>query len=168
MPAGRPPIPIERQRAIAKGDGRRPGGRAVTGEVVPANPRRISIPEAPADLGERGALEWYRIWEAGSGWLHPEEDYHWVDQIAHAYDDITEFRAKIAETGLIVKGYTKDMLVANPLIKEIRMLEATISRALSKLGFSPTDRARLGLAEIQARTGLANLQKATREKRGLK
>lgn len=168
MPAGRPPIPIERQQATAKGDGRRPGGRAVTGTIVPTNPRGITIPPAPPDLGERGTLEWYRIWEAGQVWLHPTEDYHWIDQIAHAYDDIELFRAEIARTGLIVKGYTKDMLVANPLIKEVRMLEATIRKCLSQIGFSPADRAKLGLVEVKRQTGLANLQRATREKREVK
>lgn len=168
MPAGRPPKPIERKRITAKGDGRTPGGRRITGEVVPANPRGISIPPAPADLGERGELEWYRIWEAGIIWLHPNEDYHWIDQIAHAYDDIETFRAEIERTGLVVKGYTKDMIVANPLIKEVRMLEATIRKCLSQLGFSPADRAKLGLVEVKRQTGLANLQRATREKRETK
>lgn len=168
MPAGRPPTPIEKQKIIAKGDGRRPGGRAVTGTVVPTNHRGISIPPAPADLGPRGELEWYRIWEAGIIWLHPNEDYHWIEQIARAYDDIETFRKTIEETGLIVKGYTKDMLVANPLIKEVRMLEATIRKCLSSIGFSPADRARLGLVEVKRQTGLANLQKATREKRDVK
>jgi P27 family predicted phage terminase small subunit len=168
MPAGRPPTPIEKQQVTAKGDGRRPGGRPVSGTVVPVNRRGVAIPPAPTDLGKRGELEWYRIWEAGIVWLHPGEDYHWVDQIARAYDDIEQFRAEIERTGLIVKGYTKDMLVANPLIKEVRMLEATIRKCLSNLGFSPADRARLGLVEVKRQTGLVNLQRATREKRETK
>ena len=172
MPAGRPPVPIERQQATAKGDGRRPGGRPVKGAIARPGTavvhRPPDVPPAPADLGERGTLEWYRIWEAGIIWLHPNEDYHWVIQIARAYDDIEAFRTEIERTGLIVKGYTKDMLVANPLIKEVRMLEATIRKCLSQLGFSPADRAKLGLVEVKRQTGLANLQKATREKREVK
>jgi len=164
MPAGRPRKPIERQRAVAKGDGITPGHEKIhTGQIIPRHNR--VIPAAPQELGERGTLEWYRVWESGITWLHPDEDYHWIEQIARAYDDIAEFRAKIDETGLIVKGYTKDMLVANPLIKEVRQLEATIRKCLSMLGFSPTDRARLGIAEVKLQSNLQDLQSKTRKNR---
>lgn len=164
MPAGRPRKPIERQVADARGDGRRPSGRAPDGVVAPYRGNK-AIPPAPTDLGERGELEWYRIWEAGIVWLHPNEDYHWIVQIAYAYDDIEEFRKEIAATGLIVKGYTKDMLVANPLIKEVRQLEGVIRKCLSQIGFSPTDRARLGIQEVKLQSGLQDLQNKTRQNR---
>jgi hypothetical protein len=48
----------------------------------------------------------------------------------------------------------------------VRDAEATIRKCLSLLGFSPSDRARLGIAEIQRQTGLMELQKKTREVRG--
>jgi P27 family predicted phage terminase small subunit len=85
--------------------------------------------------------------------------------IAHAYDDIEAFRAEIAKIGLIVKGYAGQK-TANPLLREVRDAEATIRKCLSLLGFSPSDRARLGIAEIQRQTGLMELQKKTREVRG--
>lgn len=168
MPAGRPRKPIERRNIEAKGDGQAVSHSVKTGEIVSRNPRGIAIPPAPNELGERGQLEWYRIWEAGITWLHPNEDYHWVLQASQSYDDIQEFREKITETGLIVKGYTKDMLVANPLIKEVRMAEATIRKCLSMLGFSPSDRARLGIAEVKLQSGLQDLQNKTRKNRGSK
>lgn len=168
MPAGRPRKPIERRAVTAKGDGVTPGHeRIATGQIVP-RPRGKVIPPAPPDLGKRGEIEWYRTWEAGIVWLHPNEDYHWIEQIARAYDDIEEFRAEIKATGLIVKGYTKDMLVANPLIKEVRQLEATIRKCLSMIGFSPTDRARLGIAEVKLQSNIASLQEKTRKNRGQK
>jgi phage terminase small subunit len=42
--------------------------------------------------------------------------------------------------------------IAHPLITEIRKCEDTIRKCLSVLGFSPADRARLGLAEAKAQT----------------
>lgn len=172
---GRPPKPIERKRNLAKGDGELPGHRAPqnqkTTQAVVVHPSSVqgpqlgsqALPEAPA-LGERGTAEWKRIWSAGRAWLHPDEDYHWVEQIAHAYDDVEEFRAEIARTSLIVKGYNGQK-TANPLIKEIRALEATIRICLSKLGFSPTDRSRLQLDAVQIQGGLQNLQARTRANR---
>lgn len=176
MTAGRPPKPLERKKNLAKGDGELPGHRAPQSQnpskSVAVHPSRAqgpqlgsrALPEAPADLGERGVSEWNRIWTAGRSWLHPEEDYHWVEQIAHAYDDVQEFRDEIARTSLIVKGYNGQK-AANPLIKEIRALEATIRICLSKLGFSPTDRGRLALGEIQIQGGLQGLQERTRANR---
>jgi P27 family predicted phage terminase small subunit len=77
--------------------------------------------------------------------------------IAQAYDEITAFREQIAQDGLVVTGYNEQM-VAHPLLKEIRAAQSVIVKALSTLGFSPTDRARLGIQEAQARSALLDLQ----------
>jgi P27 family predicted phage terminase small subunit len=108
-------------------------------------------------VGGRGLTEWNNIWKAGQVWLHPTEDYHWVEMIARAYNDIVQFRKKIEEDGLIVKGYA-GQLTAHPLLREIREAEAVIRKCLSILGFSPTDRARLGLAEIKRQSKIMDLQ----------
>jgi P27 family predicted phage terminase small subunit len=157
VPAGRPPKPLERQRADARGDGLRPGGHKPSAEVVHVPRSSAAIPDPPDGLGDRGLVEWNQIWAAGRHWLHPAEDHHWVEQIARAYDDIAAFRAEIEKTGLIVKGYAGQQ-TANPLLREIDAQQATIRKCLSQLGFSPTDRARLGLAEIKRQSGLQDLQ----------
>jgi P27 family predicted phage terminase small subunit len=160
-------MPLERQIESARGDGQRPGGHRIKGDLVPTNQGRVvrlPPPPAPLDLKERGQTEWDKIWSAGEVWLHPNEDYHWVEQIAHAYDDIDAFRDEIKRTGLIIKGYAGQQ-VANPLLKEIRDAENVIRKCLSILGFSPTDRARLGLAEIKVQSGLAELQTRINNKR---
>lgn len=164
MPAGRPPKPIERQIADARGDGLRPGGHkpSVPSTAISRYSGTVSVPEPPEGLKERGSAEWGKIWNAGKAWLHPAEDYHWVEQISRAYDDIAGFRAEVEKTGLIVKGYAGQQ-TANPLLREIDAQQATIRKCLSQLGFSPTDRAKLGLAEIKVRSGLQDLQ--NRQKR---
>lgn len=165
MPAGRPPKPLERQIADSRGDGLRPGGHKMSTELMPLNARPVSvIPDPPEGLRERGSAEWASVWSAGRMWLHPAEDYHLVEMIARAYDDITAFRAEIENVGLIVKGYAGQQ-TANPLLREVRDAEATIRRCLSLLGFSPTDRARLGLAELKVRTGIQELQEKTQKAR---
>lgn len=170
MPRGRPPKPLERRELLAKGDGlgTSHGGKkkelaVITGEIV-ADGASCEV-EPPFGLEGRGLVEWEKIWTAGKSWLHPNEDYHWVEQISHAYNDMEEFRRQIAIQGLTVKGYA-GQVAANPLIKEVRECERTIRSCLSAIGFSPTDRARLGLAEIAAQNGLQKLQNKTRKNEG--
>jgi P27 family predicted phage terminase small subunit len=112
------------------------------------------IPRAPQGLARQGRKQWVSVWTAGF-WLKEDQDYHWVEQIARAYDDIASYREKIEEVGLIVTGYNGQD-AANPLIAEIRKCEATIRTCLSTLGFSPTDRAKLGIIEVKARNALAD------------
>jgi P27 family predicted phage terminase small subunit len=147
--------PIERMAMKARGDGRTPGGR----ELVKANPTIVrheakDLP-APRGIGRRGKVEWVKIWNTGF-WLSPEQDYHWVEMIARAYDDIETFRKRVEDDGLIQKG-SLGQPVAHPLIAEIRKCEATIRQCLSAIGFSPTDRARLGIMEAKARREVAGL-----------
>jgi hypothetical protein len=52
----------------------------------------------------------------------------------------------LSKTGLVVAGYP-GQVVAHPLVAEIR-------KCLSIPGISPTDRARLGLAEVKKETAL--------------
>jgi P27 family predicted phage terminase small subunit len=164
MPAGRPPIPPERRKISARGDGLLPGGHRPGKEVVIKGNDDSELPAVPEGLGERGVSEWDKIWTAGKLWLHPAEDYHWIEMISRAYDDIAQFREEIEKTGLIVKGYAGQM-TANPLLREIREAESVIRKCLSQIGFSPTDRARLGLAEVKRQTGMADLQAKINKKR---
>lgn len=153
---GRRHEPIERKLAKAKGDGRTPSKTvvAVTTNISAGGGRRI--PPAPRGLGQRGRVEWRKVWTAGRAWLRDDQDYHWVEMIAQAYADIEVFRQKVAEDGLIVTGYAGQQ-TAHPLIAEIRKCEQTIQKCLSILGFSPTDRARLGLAEAKAQNAVLEM-----------
>ena len=156
----RRPEPIERQQSKARGNGRTPGGR----EIVKAQytlVKREDAPPMPRGLAVRGRKEWTKIWASGP-WLNPDQDYAWVEMIARAYDDIGTFRARIENDGLIVTGYA-GQTVAHPLIAEIRKCEAVIQKCLSILGYSPTDRARLGMAEVKKENALLEFQRAVRD-----
>lgn len=154
---GRRREPLERKALKAKGDGRTPSKLPVPVPVarnnVTSNNRRL--PACPRGLGPRGRAEWRKVWAAGF-WLKPDQDYHWVAQIAQAYADIEVFRARVEQDGLVVTGYA-GQVVAHPLIAEIRKAEAVITKCLSILGFSPTDRARLGLAEAKAQNAVLEM-----------
>lgn len=152
MGKGRPKTPLEKMAARSP-DGKTPGKRDVTVRVE-LTPDR-SVPEPPSVLTGRGELEWAKIWEAG-WWLVRDQDYPWVEMIAHAYTDIEEWRETVAEEGLTVKGYA-GQVVAHPLIGEIRKSEAVIQKCLQTLGFSPVDRAKLAIAQRDAKNALEEM-----------
>jgi len=152
---GRRKEPLERMMAKAKGNGRTPGGREIAIRESGPVEQAVRRPPAPRGLRQRGRLEWRKTWEAGF-WLKNDQDYHWIEQIARAYDDIDTYREVVAREGLTVTG-SQNQTVAHPLIAEIRRCEQTIRQCLSVLGFSPTDRAKLGLAEAKARGALRKL-----------
>lgn len=144
--------PIERMAAKSP-DGKTPGKRNLP-VPVQVRPER-SVPVPASDFSGRGVEEWEKVWEAGF-WLKRDQDYHWVEMIARAYSDIEVFRARVETDGLVVTGYN-NQVVAHPLIKEIRAAEATIQKCLSILGFSPTDRARLNLADLKVKNELQKM-----------
>jgi P27 family predicted phage terminase small subunit len=157
--------PLERQHAQSRGTGRTPGGR----EVVKAQytlMKREDAPPMPTGLRHRGKMEWAKVWASGP-WLLPSQDYAWVEQISRAYDDIDVYRKRIDNDGLVTTGYA-GQVVAHPLVAEIRKCEETIRKCLSILGFSPTDRARLGLAEVKRETALQQYISAARQNEGLR
>jgi P27 family predicted phage terminase small subunit len=150
--------PLEQIRVTARDSTHKANGTALVINEYTVNNR--PAPEMPSDLRIRGKDEWLKIWAAGH-WLHDDMDYAWVEQVAHAYDDIETFRSRIRRDGLVVKG-SLGQPVAHPLVAEIRKCEMTIRQCLSVLGFSPTDRARLGLAEAKAQSALQDLISASR------
>lgn len=137
-------------------DGRTPGHRQLEVRVDVVVDR--SVPEPPATITGRGLEEWEKVWTAG-WWLVRDQDYHWVEMIAQAYSDIEEWRKEVKATGLIVEGYNGQM-AANPLIKSINQAQQTIMKALSILGFSPTDRAKLMIKQAEAQDALQQMLSA--------
>ncbi len=163
MARGRPPKPYERIRATARNDTHKANGTALVKSEYTIE-KRIDAPPIPRGLQRHGKMEWRKIWASGP-WLNPEQDYPWVEMIARNYDDIDTFRKRVEEDGLVVKGYA-GQVVAHPLLAEIRKCEDTIRRCLSILGYSPTDRARLGLAEVKRQTALQEFLNKSADHRG--
>jgi phage terminase small subunit len=161
MGKGRPRTPIEKMAARSP-DGRTPGHRNLPATRSRSVPDR-SVPALPRDVPEdsRGAQEWERIWVAGF-WLHRDQDYHWVEMIARAYNAIDSFREAIGDQ-LTVQGYKNDLILAHPLLKEITTQQQLIMKCLSVLGFSPTDRAKLDLTSAKAQSALQEAIKGHRD-----
>lgn len=150
-------------RARKPANQRKPRGQAL---AVPAAAGVVSVPRRPVGLADRGRREWVSIWTTGAAWLQGDRDYHWVEQIARAYDELAEFRRLVRADGRVQRG-SQGQPVAHPLIAEMRRLEDRIDKNLSELGLSPTAAGRLGLVQVKTASKLDELaaKRADRERK---
>lgn len=145
-----PPVPAERKRARGN-----PGKRALpkSAEVVAIAPASV---EAPAELGEAGADAWVRIMGTARAWL-ANSDYDLLMQFCEKADRRAQMLQKLENSDYILltdKGYA----YANPIVGMISTIETEMVKIMSLLGLTPTDRTRLGLAEVKAQSTLEKLR----------
>ena len=160
-PTGRPPKPVEQKRALGN-QGHRPlpdpptAGQGLKGSS--------SIPKPPA-LGLDGTEMWNRVWSAGRQWLSPESDYVLIAMLCQAQDEAEEIRRVLA-IGAEKRYYTiaNGQQVTSPLVKQLKELRIQITGWLASLGYSPTDRARLGLGEVRHSDALDELNRKRAER----
>ena len=129
---GRPPKPIEEKRRLGN-----PGKRRLPaiGSVVHL-PMAIDVPDAPGDLGLEGHRMWEGVWSNGLMWISPASDSQAVEDACRLADDVAKARERYRVTGDPADGR-----IVAALSREFRA-------ALSELGFNPTARSRLGVAEV--------------------
>jgi len=140
---GRPPVPNERKRALGN-----PGKRALPSptSIISLEPA-ATIPEPMRPLGSSGQALWDRSWEAGRNWLSPKTDIETLLIICEQLDERVALRIQV-----ITQGDPTDR-------KALRELDKQILAGMSILGFTPTDRARMGLAEVKAVSTLEKLRR---------
>ena len=161
-PTGRPPKPTEVKRALGN-----PGHRPLPEPPMPGEglPAALEIP-APPPLGQDGLTLWNTLWKAGGKWLSPEADTPMMTMLCQAQDEMEEIRRAMA-LGDVKRYYVvgNGQHVTHPMVNQLRELRTQITGWLAALGFSPTDRARLGLAEIRHPDELDELQKRREQRR---
>ena len=156
---GRPPKPIELKRRTGN-PGRRP---------LPDKNKTIAlVPSAgapvPVTLMAAGREVWHRAQEHAI-WLS-RLDLMLLEILCRAVDQHDEMSRIVAEDGFTqiepivtpaghVVGEKK---TSHPLLKELRALEKQIQSTAGALGFDPTARSRLGLAEVKRQSKLEELQ----------
>jgi P27 family predicted phage terminase small subunit len=160
-PTGRPPKPTEIKRALGN-----PGHRALPDAPGPGeglDPAR-NIPEPPT-LGQDGLELWNTIWTAGQKWLSPEADTPMIYMLCQAKDESEEIRRAMS-IGDIKRFYIlgNGQQVTHPLVNQLKDLRLQMTGWLAALGFSPTDRARLGLTEVRDSAALDELQRRREER----
>lgn len=140
---GRPPKPREQHR---KAGTLRPSrhGTVEPSNVVSLAPAR-GVPEPPVEFGPDGMRLWERAWQEAVVWLAPVTDTDQVVEACRLADDITIARARYRAT--------REPADARALGTISKLLQD----ALSSLGFNPTARTRLGVAEVKRMSALEEL-----------
>lgn len=142
MPAGRPAKPVEQKRLLGN-----PGKRALPDkDAVIALPRVEEAPEPPRPLLKYGQQLWDRVWGLGANWISDKTDLELLVMTCEMVDERWNLRIKVMKTD-------------DPRLRRgLRELERQIVSNLSLLGFSPTDRSKLGVAEVKAMSKLDELR----------
>lgn len=142
MPAGRPPVPTERKRKLGNPGQRKMPDLADTHDVAPVTE------SVPAQLGDAGA-EMFRRITAGAAWL-AETDKPTLELLCEKIDRREQMKAQLERSELVL--FTDKMYAyPNPLVGMLSTIETEIAKLFSALGLTPTDRTRMGLAEVKAR-----------------
>jgi hypothetical protein len=146
---GRPPKPVEVKRRTGN-----PGKRPLPepSNVVALKPAD-GVPAYPADIGLAGERLWDRAWNAALTWIAPGTDAEQIEEAARLADDVAAARQRYRAT--------TDPADARALVA----LSKQLTEALSALGFNPTARARLGVAEVKRVSALEELV-SRRQQRG--
>ena len=135
-----PPKPIEQKRLLGN-----PGKRA-----MPSSDSTITLfagyraPLAP--LGDAGQKLWDSVFNEGELWVSPRTDVALLQIVCELLDR---------------REVLKQEWLADPAERKLNMslleTEKAIQSGLSLLGFTPSDRARLGVAEVKAKSKLEEL-----------
>jgi hypothetical protein len=140
MTQGRPNQPIELKRL--KGTLR--ADRLPTGEPLRVLENSQGVPDPQGELGELGLAFWSQAW--ATPWLSQLSDYWLVLITAQALDERDEVRSALA----VSPGDRR-------LRATLRELDKQVINSYSLLGFTPTDRSRLGVAEVKTESKLEQL-----------
>lgn len=138
---GRPPKPIEQKRLAGN-----PGKRPLPNGTLALLPSTYEAVEPHRPLGAPGLELWNKVWEMGSTWISPTSDAEILLITCELIDERWNLRATVMR-----EGRPEDR-------KALRDLDRQLINNLSLLGFSPTDRSRLGVAEVKARSKLEELR----------
>ena len=141
MTAGRPRKPVEQKRALGN-PGRRPLPKLSTVSVLPM---ADGTPPPPTDLLLEGRDLWERAWNQAITWLSPVSDFKQVEHACRLADDLAVAR-KIYRT---TRSGQDGRLVVH--------LSTEFMKALGTLGFTPSSRSQLGVAEVKRVSALEQL-----------
>lgn len=140
MTQGRPTQPIELKRLKGTLRADRLPSNAPLSPLVNAQ----GTPEPQGELGESGLAFWAQAW--ATPWLSQLSDYWLVLITAQALDERDEVRSALA-----------DSPTDRRLRTTLRELDKQVINSYSLLGFTPTDRSRLGVAEVKKESKLEQL-----------
>ena len=141
MVMGRPTKPneLKRKTGTARPDRERP--------PLAVLPAATETPKPPTGLKRRGRGAWQRYWSLGAAWLSPTTDREIIERLCRAYDEIDEIRREMRGQPRVISS--PNGKITHPLIGQLRKIEELVTRYEGLCGFTPSDRSRLGMAEVQ-------------------
>ena len=141
MQPGRPAKPIEQKRLLGN-----PGKRALPDQsTITLIPMAESTPEPTRPLLKYGRELWDKVWDTGINWISPNTDTELLLMTCEMIDERWNLRVQVMQN-----NDPKDR-------RGLRELDKAIVSNLSLLGFSPSDRSRLGLAEVKKMSKLEEI-----------
>lgn len=143
-----PPKPTEQKRLLGN-----PGQRKLPdGEDTIALYAGKREPLAP--LGDAGQALWDAVFGEGELWISPRTDVAWLQIVCELLD-----RREVLKVEWLADPSNRPVNMS--LLETEKMLQS----GLGLLGFTPTDRSRLGVAEVKAKSKLEELmeRRANRE-----
>lgn len=125
----------------------RPTGRPpkVTGEGISITPRELDdIPEPPDSLNDEGVAMWWQVWRSG-GDILTDADYFLILELCQIYEEKEFVRGRLTN-GDVPRAYKapNGNIITHPFVTQLKEARVQMNSLFSALGFSPTDRARLG------------------------
>jgi hypothetical protein len=140
MTIGRPNKPIEQKRLTG----------TLRPDRIPASPVLLSNdpnpPATPSTLEAKGRDFWETVW--ATNWVSQTSDYHLALITAESIDERERVREALAED-------PRD----RRLRVTLRELDKQLISSLSLLGYTPSDRSRLGVAEVKTESKLEELMR---------
>ena len=160
---GPAPQPVERKRALGN-----PGKRRLPAPVVALAP----VVRVPASIAPRSGEEFVSaiLETPASAWIAEPDRLGILAMVSDAWEERLALRADLAANGTSYTSYSKvagEQRKLRPEVERLAVVEKQLTTWLSLLGLSPSDRSRLGVAEVKARSKLEELR-ARREARGLR
>jgi hypothetical protein len=131
--SGRRPKPTEQKQRLGN-----PGKRKLAQAEVIALPVGSPVLEAWRPFGDAGSALWTRIWTSGAAWLKPAIDGELALMVCEMTDERVRLRAQVFRSADDWRSR-----------RGLRELDRQIASLLGQLGFSPTDRATLGVGEVR-------------------
>jgi len=104
-------------------------------------------PEPHRPLLTYGRELWDRVWRSGISWISPDTDVELLLMTCEMVDERWNLRIKVMSSD--------NMAMARRLDNLTRLIVGN----LSLLGFSPSDRARLGVAEVKRISKIEELRR---------
>lgn len=131
--SGRRPKPVEQKLRLGNVGKRKLPDRA---SIVALPNLVVDVPEPHRTLGTHGRALWDRVWSSGAAWLRPALDGDLVLMACEMTDERQQLRAIV----FTQQGAWRER-------RALREIDRQITSMLSQIGFSPTDRATLGIGE---------------------